>query len=60
MHTKGQLISNSLFLVFNFVQKTKENKSHISKIEFVRWFFGGNFGLEKSFRICLTFEGMER
>ena len=33
--TKGQLISKFFFGVFNFLQKTNENKSHISKIEFV-------------------------
>jgi hypothetical protein len=26
-----------------------------SKVEFVRLFFGGNIGLKKSFRLCLTF-----
>ena len=25
------------------------------KVEFVRWFFGGNVSLKKSFRLCLTF-----
>ena len=53
--TKGQLISKSLFGVFNFLQKTNENKSHSRKIEFFRSFFGGNLWLEKSFRLCLTF-----
>ena len=52
---KGQLISKSLLGVFNFLQKTNENKSHSSKIEFDRSFFGGNVGLRKSFRFCLTF-----
>ena len=37
--TKGQLISKSLIGVFNFLQKTNENKSHSGKIEFVRSFF---------------------
>ena len=49
--TKGQLISNCLFVVFTFFQKTNENKSTRSKVEFVRSFFGRNLGLEKSFRI---------
>ena len=53
--TKGQLISKCLFGVFNFLQKTNKNKSHGSKIEFLRSFFGGNLGLKKSFRFCLTF-----
>ena len=52
---KGQLISKCLFGVFNFLQKTNENKSHSSKIEFIRSFFGGNVSLKKSFRFCLTF-----
>ena len=54
--SKGQLISKCLFCVFNFFQKTNENKSHSSKIEFVRSFFGGNIGLKKSFRFLLTFK----
>jgi hypothetical protein len=54
-HVKGQLISKCLFGVFNFLQKTNENKSQSSKIEFVRSFFGGNLGLKKSFWFCLTF-----
>ena len=49
--TKGQLISKCLF--GNFLQKTNENKSHISKIEFVCSFFGGNVGLKKSFKFYL-------
>ena len=40
--TKGQLISKCLFGVFNFSQKTNENKSDIGKNEFVRSFFGRN------------------
>ena len=54
---EGQLISKCLFGVFNFLQKTNQNKSHSSKIEFVRLFFGGNLGLKKSFRFCLNFTG---
>ena len=54
--SKGQLISKCLFGVFNFLQETNENKSHSSKIEFIRSFFGGNVGLKKSFRFCLTFK----
>ena len=45
--TKGQLISKCLFGVFNFLQKTNENKSDSSKIEFVCSFFGGNVSLKK-------------
>ena len=52
---KGQLISKCLFGVFKLLQKTNENKSHSSKIEFVRLFFGGNVGLKKLFQFCLTF-----
>ena len=47
--SNGQLISKCLFGVFNFLQKTIENNSHGSKIEFVRSYFGGNVGLKKSF-----------
>ena len=48
------------FGVFNFLQKTNENKSHSSKIEFVCSFFGGNVGLKKSFRFCLTFNTKQK
>ena len=54
--SKGQLISKCLFGVFNFLQKTNKNKSHSSKFEFFSSFFGGNVGLKKSFRFCLTFK----
>ena len=47
--SKGQLISKCLFGVFTFFQKTNENKSTSSKVEFVRSFFGRNVGLKKSF-----------
>ena len=47
LQPKGQLITKCLFGVFNFLQKTNENKSHSSKIEFVRSLFGGNVGLKK-------------
>ena len=53
--TKGQLISKSLFCVFNFLQKTNKNKSYISKNECIRSFFGGNRWLQKPFRKYLTF-----
>ena len=49
---KDQLISKCLFGVF---QKTDENKSTSSNVEFVRSFFGRNVSLKESFRICLTF-----
>ena len=47
--SKGQLISKCLFSVFNFLQKTNKKKSHSSKIELVRSFFGGNVGLKNRF-----------
>ena len=53
--SKGQLISKCIFGVLNFLQKTNKNKSHSSKIEFIRSFFGENVDLKKSFRFCLTF-----
>ena len=56
---KGQLILKCLFGVFNFLQKTNKNKSHSRKIEFLCSFFGGNFGLKKSFWFCQTFEIQE-
>ena len=37
--------NNACFVVYVF-QKTNKNKSHSSKIEFVRSFFGGNVGLK--------------
>ena len=42
----GQLISKCLFGVFTFFQETNENKSTSSEVEFVRSFFGRNFGLK--------------
>ena len=45
---KGQLISKCLFGV--------DLRFHNSKVEFIRSFFGRNVGLEKSFRLCLTFK----
>ena len=39
---KGQLISKWFFGVVDFLKKTNENKSHSSKNEFIRSFFGGN------------------
>ena len=49
------------YWVINFLQKTNENKStwvrfHSSKVEFICLLFGGNVGLKKSFRLCLTFK----
>ena len=44
---KGQLISKCFFGVADFLQETNENKSHSSKIEFIRSIFGGNVGLKK-------------
>ena len=40
--TKSQLISKRFFEVVDFLQKTNKNKSHTSKNEFSRSFFGGN------------------
>ena len=45
--TKGQLISKCIFGVFTFLQKTNENKSTSSKVEFVCSFFGRKVGLKK-------------
>ena len=53
---KGQLISKWFFGVVDFLQKTNENKSHSSKSELIRSFFGGNLGLKKTFRFCLNFK----
>ena len=53
--SKGQLISKCIFGVFTFFQKTNENKTTSSKVEFVCLFFGSNVALKKSFQICLTF-----
>ena len=44
---KGQLISKCLFGVFTFFQKTNENKSTSSKVEFVCSFFWKKRRLEK-------------
>ena len=46
---KGQLISKWFFGVVDFLQKTNENKSHSSKVEFIRSFFGGNRWPQKPF-----------
>ena len=43
---KGQLILKYLFCVFTFFQKTIENKSTSSKVEFVCSFFERNVGLK--------------
>ena len=57
--TKGQLISKCLFGVFNFFQKNEQKQAdlrfHCNKVEFICSFFGRNIGLEKSFRLCMTF-----
>ena len=55
---KDHLISKDLFVVFNFLQKTNQNKSHSSRIEFLCSFFGRNVSLIKSFRFCLTFSAV--
>ena len=57
---KGQLISKFLFGVFTFFQKTSENKSTSSKVEFVHSFFGRNICLKIKFRICQTFNILHR
>jgi hypothetical protein len=41
-------------------QKQVDTRFHGSKVEFICSFCGGNVGLKKSFRLCLTFsESME-
>ena len=50
--TKSQIISKCLFGLFNYLQKTNENKwilgFIVSKVELVHSFFGGNvYVLEK-------------
>ena len=59
VNSKGQLISKCLFGVFNFFQKTNENKStmryHSSEVEFIQSFFGRIHGLTICFRVLLTF-----
>ena len=40
-------------------QKQVNLRFHNSKLEFVHLFFGGNVGLKKSFRLCLTFSDRE-
>ena len=47
---KGQLISNWFFGVVDFLQKTNKNKSHNSKVEFIRLCFGGNRWPPKPFQ----------
>ena len=56
--TKGQIILKWFFDVFHFLQKMNENKYHSSKVEFIRWFFGGNRRHQKPFRNYLTFKWM--
>ena len=41
-------------------QKQVDLRFHSSKVEFVRSFFGGNVGLKKSFRLCLTFSSWQK
>ena len=49
---KGHLISKWFFEVFDFLQKTNENKSHSSKVEFIRSFFGRNrWPPQKNFKL---------
>ena len=57
---KSQLIWKCLFCVFNFFQKTNENTSHSSKVEFIRSFFGRIHGLTICFRVLLTFRVLPR
>ena len=52
---KGQLISKFLFDAFTFFQKTNENKSTSSKVDFFLFVFGRKVSLKKLFWICLTF-----
>ena len=53
--TKGQIISNGLFGVLEFSQKTNKRIRSSSKNEFVRSFFGRIRKYQKSFRNFLTF-----
>ena len=55
--TEGQLTSKCLFGVFTFFQKTKENKSSSSKVEFFRSFFGRNDGLKNHFEFVWPLVG---
>ena len=61
---KGQLISKCLFGVFNFFQKTNENKSTrgiiVVKLNSLVRFFWRNVSLKKSFWLCLTFSKIWR
>ena len=41
-------------------RKQVDLRFHSSKVEFVRSFFGGNVGLKKLFRICLTFQDTDK
>ena len=59
-HFKGQLILKWFFEVVDFLQKTNENKSHTSKKELFRSFFGGNRWPHKPFRNQLTFRSKSR
>ena len=45
-YDKGQIISKSLFGVFNLFQKTNENTLHTSKNEFIRSFSWKNLRLD--------------
>ena len=58
-YPKGQLISNYLFGVFNFLRIMNINKLNwgiIGKSNLFVHFFGRMVGLKKSFLLCLTFK----
>ena len=56
-NSKGQLISECLFGVFNFFQKMNENKSTWgAMVVKSSSFIGRIVGLIKLFRLCLTFK----
>ena len=57
---KGQIISKCLFGVFNFFQKTNENKSHSSRNEFVCSFFGRIQDTKICFWDYLTFNNTSK
>ena len=50
---KGQIISKCFFL--SLISSKKRTKTSCSKVEFFRWFFGGNRRHQKLFRNYLTF-----
>ena len=60
--SKDQLISKCFFGVVKYLKKTELKqvnlRCHSSKVEFIRLFFWRNVSLKKSFRLYLTFKGL--